>query len=37
MPNNPNAAGTVFDQLDRDGNGKLDNAEFEALTKLLNR
>jgi mono/diheme cytochrome c family protein len=33
----PNAAGRVFDQLDRDGNGKLDKAEFEALTKLLSR
>ena len=37
MPNNPNAAGSVFDQLDRDRNGKLDKTEFEALTKLLGR
>ena len=37
LPNNPNAAGPVFDRLDTDKNGKLDTAEFEALKKLLNR
>ncbi len=37
LPNNPNAAGPVFDRLDTDKNGKLDKTEFEALKKLLNR
>jgi hypothetical protein len=36
-PDNPNAAGPVFDRLDTDNNGKLDKTEFEALKKLLNR
>lgn len=37
LPDNPNAAGPVFDRLDTDKNGKLDKSEFEALKKLLNR
>lgn len=37
LPDNPNAAGPVFDRLDSDKNGKLDKTEFEALKKMLNR
>jgi hypothetical protein len=37
MPNNPNAAGSVFDRLDSNGDDKLDKKEFEALQKMLQR
>lgn len=37
LPNNPNAAGTIFDRLDSNGDEKLDWQEFEALSKLLDR
>jgi len=37
MPDNANAAGPIFDRLDRDQNGKLDKTEFEALQTLLKR
>lgn len=37
LPENPNASGALFDRLDRNGDGKLDEAEFAAVRSLLQR
>ena len=37
LPNNPRAAGPVFDLLDKDKNGKLDPTEFAGLQNLIRR